>query len=117
MNQDKTQNASDNDIAKHAYHLWEADGRPAGRDMEYWLKAKSQLAGAQSSQRPPQDLKTAQSQSGQSRPAQGQSSQGQGGQSASTTATQPAEVAQNGEKQPRKKKGDTRSSGKEPAFA
>jgi hypothetical protein len=27
----------------HAYHLWEADGRPHGRSAEYWEKARAQL--------------------------------------------------------------------------
>jgi hypothetical protein len=30
-------------IAARAYTLWEQAGRPAGRDMEYWLQAESQL--------------------------------------------------------------------------
>lgn len=30
-------------IASRAYTLWEKDGRPAGRDVEYWLRAESQL--------------------------------------------------------------------------
>jgi hypothetical protein len=27
----------------HAYHLWEADGRPEGRSAEYWEKARALL--------------------------------------------------------------------------
>ncbi len=27
-------------IRERAYHLWEADGRPHGRDSEYWERAK-----------------------------------------------------------------------------
>ncbi|MDN7178315.1 DUF2934 domain-containing protein [Caballeronia sp. SEWSISQ10-4 2] len=27
----------------HAYHLWEADGRPEGRSTEYWEKARALL--------------------------------------------------------------------------
>ena len=27
-------------IRHRAYHLWEADGRPAGRDTEYWERAR-----------------------------------------------------------------------------
>ena len=26
-------------IREHAYHLWEQDGRPEGRDLEYWVRA------------------------------------------------------------------------------
>ena len=27
-------------IEEHAYSLWEADGRPEGRALEYWLRAE-----------------------------------------------------------------------------
>jgi Protein of unknown function (DUF2934) len=27
-------------IEEHAYSLWEADGRPDGRALEYWLRAE-----------------------------------------------------------------------------
>lgn len=30
-------------IAALAYTLWEKDGRPNGRDTEYWFQAESQL--------------------------------------------------------------------------
>lgn len=26
-------------VREHAYHLWEANGRPAGRDLEFWGQA------------------------------------------------------------------------------
>ena len=31
-------------IQERARELWEEDGRPEGRDMEYWLKAEEELA-------------------------------------------------------------------------
>ncbi len=31
-------------IQERARVLWEEDGRPKGRDMEYWLKAEEELA-------------------------------------------------------------------------
>jgi hypothetical protein len=31
-------------ITERARQLWEEDGRPEGRDMEYWLKAEEELA-------------------------------------------------------------------------
>ena len=31
-------------ITEHARQLWEEDGRPEGRDMEYWLQAEEELA-------------------------------------------------------------------------
>jgi hypothetical protein len=38
----------DNDTARRAYRLWEASGRPDGRDLEFWLQAEheAQAAGA-----------------------------------------------------------------------
>lgn len=39
----KTQPSHD-EIAAYAYHLWEANGRRQGRDVEYWLQARTQLA-------------------------------------------------------------------------
>jgi hypothetical protein len=35
---------TDEQIRVRAYCLWETDGKPQGRDWEYWLKAKEQLA-------------------------------------------------------------------------
>jgi hypothetical protein len=31
-------------IEEHAYSLWEADGRPEGRALEYWLRAEQAVA-------------------------------------------------------------------------
>lgn len=31
------------DIARHAYFLWEARGRPTGQDTEIWLEAEREL--------------------------------------------------------------------------
>ena len=33
------------EIATAAYFAWERDGRPDGRDHQYWLEAEMQLAG------------------------------------------------------------------------
>ncbi|MCW8835334.1 MAG: DUF2934 domain-containing protein, partial [Rhodospirillales bacterium] len=33
-------------ILMKAYELWEAEGRPAGRDLEHWLKAEMLIAKA-----------------------------------------------------------------------
>jgi hypothetical protein len=35
-------------IRRRAYHLWEADGRPAGRDAEFWERAR-ELVGIEQS--------------------------------------------------------------------
>jgi hypothetical protein len=32
-------------IRQRAYELWEQDGCPEGRDMEYWFRAEADLAG------------------------------------------------------------------------
>jgi len=31
-------------IRERAYHLWETDGRPYGRDLEYWIRAEELIA-------------------------------------------------------------------------
>src|SRR3954463_1030766 len=35
-------------IRQRAYHLWEADGRPEGRDLEFWERAR-ELVGMEES--------------------------------------------------------------------
>jgi len=30
-------------VALLAYHIWEQEGRPAGREQEHWLQAESQI--------------------------------------------------------------------------
>jgi hypothetical protein len=30
-------------ISNHAYRLWEKDGRPDGRDQEYWFRAEAEM--------------------------------------------------------------------------
>ena len=32
-------------VSERAYMLWEADGRPEGRDLEYWTRAEDELSG------------------------------------------------------------------------
>jgi Protein of unknown function (DUF2934) len=36
-------NERENRIRERAYHLWEAAGRPQGRDQEYWEQAETQV--------------------------------------------------------------------------
>lgn len=33
-------------IKRRAYELWEADGRPHGKDQDYWFKAMAEIAAA-----------------------------------------------------------------------
>ena len=35
-------------VRERAYHLWEADGKPHGRDIEYWERAR-ELVGMEES--------------------------------------------------------------------
>lgn len=37
------QQPTDDQVSVRAYYLWERDGRPQGRDWEYWLRAKEEL--------------------------------------------------------------------------
>jgi hypothetical protein len=30
-------------IRDHAYHLWESEGRPHGKDLELWLRAEKEI--------------------------------------------------------------------------
>jgi hypothetical protein len=32
-------------IQRRAYELWEAEGRPSGRDREHWLRAEAEIRG------------------------------------------------------------------------
>ena len=34
------------EIRERAYCLWQADGSPEGRDMDYWLRAEQDLSAA-----------------------------------------------------------------------
>jgi hypothetical protein len=36
---------SHDEIARRAYALYEAEGRPDGRHLEHWTRAESELAG------------------------------------------------------------------------
>ena len=33
------------EIAKRAYSIWEAEGRPDGRDIDHWLRAEAEIDG------------------------------------------------------------------------
>jgi len=33
----------DSEIAKHAYTIWESEGRPSGRDLDHWLRAEAEV--------------------------------------------------------------------------
>jgi hypothetical protein len=35
----------EHNVRKAAYHLWEDDGRPFGREKDYWFKALEKLLG------------------------------------------------------------------------
>lgn len=37
---------SDAEISLRAYQIWEAEGKPDGKDFEHWLRAKAELVPA-----------------------------------------------------------------------
>ena len=39
-----TDNRDNDEIARVAQAIWEAEGRPEGRDVEHWLRAKQLIA-------------------------------------------------------------------------
>ena len=41
-----TRTADAGAIRQRAYELWERDGRPAGQELDYWLRAEAELTGA-----------------------------------------------------------------------
>lgn len=53
---------SQSDIAKHAYQLWEREGRPHGRDKDHWHAAEREVLGAATAQedRPIGEIRSAQ---------------------------------------------------------
>ena len=42
-----TLEVSEREIARVAYELWEAEGRPEGRAVEHWLAAEARLRNAE----------------------------------------------------------------------
>ena len=34
-------------ISERAYFLWEAEGRPAGEELDHWLRAEAEVSGGQ----------------------------------------------------------------------
>jgi hypothetical protein len=42
---------SEAEIGLRAYHIWEAEGKPAGKDFEHWLRAEAELAGSGSARK------------------------------------------------------------------
>ena len=43
---EQTVEASEANIGRLAYQLWEKAGRPAGRDLEFWLAAEAEVRAA-----------------------------------------------------------------------
>ena len=39
-------------VRQTAYHLWEDDGRPLGKETDYWFKAMEQLLKARDTSQP-----------------------------------------------------------------
>lgn len=91
MNNDKNGiRPTESEIATQAYILWQADGGPSGRDLEYWLRAEALVKGT-----------------GQTQPAQ-----------TSSSGTTPSRDASTSDKSGKKRKIEQRPTGsKQPAFA
>lgn len=53
---------SESDVAKHAYQIWEREGRPHGRDKEHWHAAEREILGAATAKedRPIGEIRSAQ---------------------------------------------------------
>jgi hypothetical protein len=45
-NMEKSVSSNESSVSRLAYQLWERAGRPAGRDLEFWLSAEQQLRAA-----------------------------------------------------------------------
>jgi hypothetical protein len=41
------QTPSHDDISRRAFHLWEREGRPEGKDKDHWWRAERELQGAE----------------------------------------------------------------------
>jgi len=41
------------EIAARAYKIWEKDGRPPGKELEYWLRAARELTAANNQSQEP----------------------------------------------------------------
>ena len=48
MSKSSNLTVSDAEISLRAYQIWEAEGKPAGKDFDHWLRAEAELAGAAS---------------------------------------------------------------------
>ena len=53
--------APDQQIRECAYHLWEASGRPPGRDQEFWYQACEMLGSVRPKRRAPRKAQPARS--------------------------------------------------------
>ena len=38
-------NIESKDVQERAYQIWEAEGRPQGRDFDHWVRAERELSG------------------------------------------------------------------------
>ena len=58
-------------IEEHAYSLWEADGRPEGRALEYWLRAEQAVSEQPGPDQPAQEAPRRKAARGRRRPTAG----------------------------------------------
>ncbi len=43
---EKDLGTKDGQIRERAYHIWVDEGQPEGRELDHWLRAKSEVEGA-----------------------------------------------------------------------
>ncbi len=60
MPKDSKLSVSEAEIGLRAYHIWEAEGKPAGKDFDHWLRAEAELAGNAAQRQQPEDIRKAQ---------------------------------------------------------
>ncbi|WP_267428428.1 DUF2934 domain-containing protein [Methylobacterium sp. GC_Met_2] len=55
VSQERDENTTDNEkrIRDRAHEMWEADGRPEGREEQYWLRAREMISAEGDSAYPP----------------------------------------------------------------
>jgi hypothetical protein len=46
---EKDLGTKDGQIRERAYHIWVDEGQPEGRELDHWLRAKSEVDGAATS--------------------------------------------------------------------
>lgn len=62
-------NVESKNVQERAYHIWENEGRPHGRDFEHWLQAEQELASPRNAKKPRASRAKATGEAAKKRPA------------------------------------------------